>query len=188
MIRTFIAVDVSPEVKSRATEVVDQCRRLGIEAKWVAVENMHITLQFLGNVRENELPGICRRVERAIRQFPAFDVMCERLGAFPNPERPRVLWMGMSQGREELIRLQHQVEETMRPLGFRGEARRFEPHLTLGRLHAEVSGSAEVADFIARNQDLATASFDVSEVVVYSSERAPGGPRYEVVGRAELAG
>jgi RNA 2',3'-cyclic 3'-phosphodiesterase len=188
MIRTFVAVDVSPEVKDRAAQVIAECRQLGVEAKWVAPENMHLTLQFLGNVRENELPAICRNLEQAIRRLPPFDVICRGVGAFPRPERPRILWLGMSEGREALIALQATVEKALQPLGFRGEARQFEPHLTLGRLRAEVSGSPEMADFVARQADREGAAFDVAEVVVYSSELQPAGPRYEVVGRIELEG
>jgi RNA 2',3'-cyclic 3'-phosphodiesterase len=188
MIRTFIAVDVSPAVKGRAAEVIDACRQRGIEGKWVELDNMHITLQFLGNVRELELPSICRNLERTLRQFPSFDVICQGVGAFPRPDRPRVLWLGMTMGRAELIALQELVEGAMRQMGFRGEARRFEPHLTLGRLNADISGTPEAADFVAQHQDLEGAAFDVSEVIVYSSERQYGGPRYEVVGRIELVG
>jgi RNA 2',3'-cyclic 3'-phosphodiesterase len=188
MMRTFVAVDVSPEVKDRAAQVIAECGRLGIDAKWVASENMHITLQFLGNVRENDLASICRSLERSISTFPPFDVTCRGVGAFPRPERPRILWLGMTAGREELIALQGEVEKALGHLGFRGEARQFEPHLTLGRLRADLSGTREIADFVARHADLEGSAFDVSEVVVYSSERHPAGPRYEVVGRIELAG
>jgi 2'-5' RNA ligase len=188
MIRTFVAVEISPAVRQRAGELVEKCRALGIDAKWVALENMHITLQFLGSIRENLVPLVCRAVFKAVERLPAFDVICHGVGAFPNPERPRIIWLGMTAGREELIQLQAAVEAALEDLGFRGEARRFEPHLTIGRLRSSAAGMNELAEFVAAHGDYDGAAFDVSEVLIVSSELDKYGPRYEILGRAELAG
>lgn len=188
MLRTFIAVDVSPEVLNRASRLIDHCRQLGIDARWVPVENMHITLQFLGNVRENELPLICRSLEKAVRPFPAFDVVCRGVGAFPSIERPRVIWIGVDEGREELIALQGAVEQAMKELGFRGEARRFEAHLTIGRIRSETADAPELAAFVEQNEAYDASVFDVSEVTVYSSHLKRNGPKYEAIGRIALEG
>jgi 2'-5' RNA ligase len=188
MIRTFVAVEVSPSVLHRASELIDECVRLGIDANWVSPDNMHLTLQFLGNVRENDTAMICRSVDRAVRDFPPFDVVCRGVGAFPSPERPRVIWIGMNEGREELIQLQSVVEKALLEIGYRGEARRFEPHLTIGRVRAPSTGTKQLAQFVADHEKFDASAFDVSEVLVFSSELQKGGPRHEVIGRAELRG
>jgi 2'-5' RNA ligase len=188
MIRTFVAVEISPSVRQRAGELVEKCQALGIEAKWVALENMHITLQFLGNIRENLVPLVCRAVFKAVERIPPFDVICHGVGAFPNAERPRIIWMGMTAGRDELIQLQAAVEEALEGIGFRGEARRFEPHLTIGRLRSSSVGLSTLAEFVAAHHDYDGSAFDVSEVLVVSSELGKQGPRYEILGRAELGG
>jgi RNA 2',3'-cyclic 3'-phosphodiesterase len=188
MLRTFVAVEIPDSVRQRAMDLIAQCEALGVEAKWVGAEAMHVTLQFLGNVRENHIPMICRAIGRAVCDLPPFDVVCHGVGAFPNPQRPRVLWIGMTTGREELIQLQGRVTKALDELGFRGEARRFEPHVTVGRLRSAANQAADLAEFIAARQDFDGSVFDVSEVLVFSSELQKTGPRHEVLGRAELQG
>jgi len=188
MIRTFVAVEVSSSVLHRASELIDECVGMGIDAKWVAPDNMHLTLQFLGNIRENDTPMICRAIDRAVRDLAPFDVVCRGVGAFPSPERPRVIWIGMHEGREQLIELQAVAEKALREIGYRGEARRFEPHLTIGRVRAPSSGTKQLAQFVASHENSDASVFDVSEVLVFSSELQKTGPRHEVIGRAELRG
>jgi RNA 2',3'-cyclic 3'-phosphodiesterase len=188
MIRTFVAVEIPPAVRQRAADLIEQCRQLGVDAKWVTPETMHVTLQFLGNVRENQIPMICRAVQRGVQDLPAFDVVCRGVGAFPTADRPRVLWIGIQQGRDQLIELQARVAQQLEDLGYRGESRRFEPHLTVGRLRADSASSPDIADFVAANADFDGAVFDVAEVLIFSSELHRTGPRHEVLGRAELRG
>lgn len=189
MIRTFIAVEVTSEVKRRVADWIDLLRRHGVEARWVEPQNVHLTLQFLGNVRENLLPLVCQRVARAVGELPAFDVTCDELGGFPSLERPRVLWLGIGEGYQALVHLQGQVQEALRELGFRGETRQFEPHITLGRMRrAEPLSPTALAAVRQSQASRSPVSFDVSEVVVFSSQLTRQGPIYNVIGRAALSG
>jgi 2'-5' RNA ligase len=189
MIRTFIAVEVSPEVKRRAREWIEALQRAAIQARWVDPESMHITLQFLGNVQAELIPQICQHVAAAVKPLEAFDVTCTDLGAFPSWHRPRVLWLGIGSGYEELVALQSSVEQSLKSLGYRGETRRFEPHLTLGRLRTPTAiPDATLARIRQAFAARSAVSFDVSEVVVFSSQLTRQGPIYEAMGRAELGG
>ncbi len=186
MIRTFIAVEISSSVRQVASSLIEECRSMGVDAKWVAVDQMHITLQFLGNVREKDLHIVCRSLTHAVRPVAPFDVICRGIGAFPHLDRPRVIWLGVEQGHAEFVELQGRVEAAMRDVGFRGESRRFEPHLTLGRLRT--AGGPELAEYLQSHQETEAAAFDVSEVLVIASHLDRHGSRYEVLGRAELRG
>ncbi|GIW92977.1 MAG: RNA 2',3'-cyclic phosphodiesterase [Pirellulaceae bacterium] len=189
MIRTFIAVEVSPEVRRRAAEWIRVLQARAIEARWVDPTQMHLTLQFLGQVPEIQLPHICKAIGNAVASASPFDVVCTELGVFPDWKRPRVLWLGIGEGYEQLVELQQRVERALQPLGYRGEARRFEPHVTLGRLRRSDPIPEALRQDVQRTmQNKGQVGFDVSEVVVFSSQLSRQGPRYEAIGRAELLG
>jgi 2'-5' RNA ligase len=186
-IRTFVAVTTSPDVRRRALELVELLRGTAGDVKWVEAENLHWTLQFLGDVDELDTPAVCEAVAAAVSDLDPFELEAHGAGAFPSADRPRTLWLGAGGGSKEMIALQEAIQRRLGKLGFRGEARRFVPHLTLGRagrrgrpesLAAELSG---LADFDA-------GSMLVDEVTVYSSRLGREGPTYEVLARARLSG
>ncbi len=107
-------------------------------------------------------------------------------GAFPTGDRPRTLWLGVGQGRDEIIALQGSIERALEPLGFRGEARRYTPHLTIGRPGRGEPPRA-LAAVLATMADFAGGTMLVDEVTIYSSELTREGPVYEPLGFAPLA-
>ncbi len=133
-LRTFIAVDLPGEVVSRAQRLGRELGEGADGIKWVEPQSMHLTLKFLGDVRENETYEICQAIDRAVKPLAAFDVDCRGAGAFPNLERPRTLWIGVGQESEPLAHLHAAIEDAMADLGFHREPKRFRPHLTIGRV------------------------------------------------------
>jgi RNA 2',3'-cyclic 3'-phosphodiesterase len=184
-LRTFIAVALPDDLRARAVAVADRLAAVAPNVKWVRPQSLHWTLQFLGNVDQREIAEICAAVAEAALAHEPFELEIRGVGAFPSPERPRTLWIGTGQGTEPMIALQGSIEESLAPLGFRGEARRFTPHLTIGR-----PGRGEPPRALA--QELAAlADFDggtmlVDEVTVYSSQLTREGPIYEPLGFAPL--
>lgn len=130
--------------------------------------NWHFTLRFLG---ETEAEARDRLIEKLFAaSFGAeFPISFDKVGAFPNPRRARVVWLGVGSGRERLAALATQVETAARSCGFDPETRRFAPHLTLSRLRSPES----VADIISKLRPL-NAGMTVDRVILYSS--ATGGP------------
>jgi 2'-5' RNA ligase len=147
MLRTFVAVRCGTAVAARLRA---ECRRLaGLDRalRPPGPDDFHLTLQFLGDTREADLPRIAEVLRRAAAAVEPFGVRYSRLGAFPGPERARVVWVA---GEEEGGRagafadLARRVGEGLSPLGYPPEARTFHPHVTLGRLRAP-PGAALVA-------------------------------------------
>ena len=99
---------------------------------WVAVDNLHITLKFLGGVEDTRLPDVSAALARAV-SVPAFEVQVLGLGAFPTPNRPRVLWAGVAPA-PAFGELAVAVDQALVALGFPPEERPFTPHVTLGRV------------------------------------------------------
>ena len=186
-VRTFIAAEVSAEVRAGARRLIEQLSQSAAGVKWVDPENVHLTIKFLGEVDYVALNDVCRAVAGAVAGFEPFSVFCTRVGAFPSPARPRTIWLGLEDEEQQLTRLSAAVEKAMARLRFRRERRPFHPHLTIGR----VRDGRKLGDFptiLASGDFSVTGSFTVDELVVFSSELTPDGPVYTPVGRAALGG
>jgi 2'-5' RNA ligase len=149
---------------------------------------MHLTLKFLGDVPDTETPDICRVVSEVASRFEPFEITCRGAGAFPTPEHPRTLWIGIEDGAEELCALQAALENALKEqLGFPKEARRFQPHLTIGRVkHEPPSAHGELAALLVKQAHFDADLSVIDELVVFASFLGRGGPTYEALGRAEL--
>src|SRR5947199_4392979 len=110
-LRTCIAVDVSPFTRDRLVGLQETlAAAAGTRVKWVEPENLHVTLLFLGEVDEREVPAVCRVVAEQTQQHPVFPMSIEKVGCFPNPRRPRVLWIGVGAGTQEICALHDALE------------------------------------------------------------------------------
>jgi RNA 2',3'-cyclic 3'-phosphodiesterase len=186
-IRTFVAIEIGADVRGRAGQLIDRLQAAPADVKWVDPQNLHWSLKFLGDVDARETPEVCDAVAQAVAAFPVFEVEARGVGAFPDVRRPRTVWMGVSRGQNELAALHERLEQRLKLLGFRGENRRFVPHLTLGRLRGGPNGIRELADLIEKHKDFAGGATSVEEVVVFSSTLGRNGPTYEALSTAPLS-
>ena len=189
-IRTFIAVEMSPRVISRAGDLIDKLRVSNAEVTWVRPQQMHLTLKFLGDVRDTETPDICRVVSQATSQFEPFEIVCRGAGAFPSLQEPRTLWIGIEDGAEELKALAAAIDDALkRELGYGKEQRGFHPHLTIGRVKREPPGSrGELARLLEQHTQFDADLAVVDEVVTFASYLSRQGPTHEALCRASLEG
>jgi RNA 2',3'-cyclic 3'-phosphodiesterase len=133
--RVFVAVFPPPELRE---EVLAKARRLSLRGRvrWSRPENVHLTLKFLGDVREEVLTGLCAALEVCERHV-AFDARLAGFGAFPSARRAQILWVGIGVGSDELRSLATDLDAALAPLGFEREKRPYTPHLTLGRARGQ---------------------------------------------------
>jgi 2'-5' RNA ligase len=185
-VRTFIAVGLDKSVRDRVIALQEALAGTGAEVKWVEPENLHVTLLFLGEVEDRDLPAVCRVVaEGGGRQAP-FTLSVEHAGCFPNPRRPRTLWVGVGQGTQELVALYDALEPPLMDLGcYRREERQYTPHITLGRVRSDRPGDT-LAAALAKHAGWRCGEQPVREVLVMGSELTPKGPVYTVMGRGKL--
>ena len=189
-LRTFIAVELAPSVQGRAAQLIKELQKSGAEVNWVKAPQMHLTLKFLGDVPDTETPDICRVVEKVASQFEPFEVVCRGAGAFPDIHNPKTLWLGFSQGAEELAKLQAEIEDALKKeMGFGREQRRFHPHLTLGRVkRCDDDARERLSQLLSQHAQYDADLAVIDEVVVFASFLGRGGPTHEALGRAELSG
>jgi 2'-5' RNA ligase len=186
-LRTFVAVEMSSEVRARARQLVGLLQAAGAKVTWVKPEAMHLTLKFLGEVDLIDIPAVCDAVNGAVVDLPPFEIVVSGAGAFPASGRPRTIWLGVSQGSDELIELHDRVERALAKLGFRQENRRFRPHLTLGRVRGD-RDLRELGQLVVEHADYVGGVASVDEVVVFSSELEADGPIHEPLAVAPLNG
>lgn len=136
MIRAFIAIDIPDDVRAVVEEAQVRLRRahVGVKISWTKIDNLHLTLQFLGYIGEAVVDPIKAALQSAAEQHQPFDLPVHGAGAFPNENRPRVLWVGCDDAGGRLKALAKSVQAVMEPLGFEPERREFSAHLTLGRI------------------------------------------------------
>ncbi len=186
--RAFIAVETPPNVVGRATKLARHLATAAADVKWVEAENLHWTVKFLGDIHPLDLVEVCQALHAAARAVPPFQMNVAGLGAFPNVGRPRTLWLGAGDGGNGLVRLAEAVETEATRIGFRRESRRFEPHLTIGRVRSGGPEQAALGELIAEQLAFDGGVMEVDEVVLFSSELRPAGPVYEALERVELTG
>ena len=134
--RTFIAIELNKEIKDSLTEIQKELESSQADIKWVKPENIHLTLKFLGEVKEAKIPEIIQRLQEFGDQIKPFTVRISDLGAFPSPTSARVIWAGVKEETTELMKLAEIIEDGLVKLGFPKESRKFSAHLTLGRLRS----------------------------------------------------
>jgi len=187
-LRTFIAVELEKAIRDKVMALQETLARTGTDVKWTEPENLHFTLLFLGEVDERDVVQVCRAVGECCQQLEPFGLSVRSAGCFPNPRRPRVLWVGVGQGVQEMCALHDALEKPLLKLGcYRREARPYSPHLTLGRVKSD-RPTDKLAAALAQNAGWQGGDMNAREVRVMSSELTPKGPIYTVLSRAKLGG
>lgn len=187
-IRTFIALDPGEAIREQLVALQRRLSDIGVDAKWVEQENLHLTLLFLGEVEYTDVPRISETVRQVAAKHASFAMTIAGAGCFPNPRRPRVLWVGVQEGKEQVIALHDDLEGALERLGcYRREERRYQPHLTLGR----IAGKRQVPNpslgrFLEEHKQWTAGEVLVEEVHVMSSELTPRGPIYTPLAHAAL--
>ena len=190
-IRTFIAVELSDAVRRALGDLQLQLKgeRASRFVRWVAPENIHLTLKFLGAVDADKMSVLQAAVAEACAGIPPFALTLAGIGAFPNTRRPNVVWVGVRGEIEMAIRLAERIDEACVALGFPRETRPFSPHLTLGRVKRDVRPNDQqfVGEMVASAQVGEVGEIHVEHVSVMKSDLRPTGSVYTQLYMAELS-
>lgn len=195
MIRTFLAVELSAALAGRLADYQQDLRRQlsrhvppHVRISWLAPASMHLTVKFLGDTDEGLIARLQPAIERAAKPQLPIAIPLERLGVFPHPQQPSVLWIGPSEqwrhgdqaGR--LAALHQAVEAACQSFGFAAEGRPLSPHLTLARIKAgerQVGQALTTSGVIGR--PVAVGTLSVTALVLMRSELRPSGSLYTVL-------
>jgi 2'-5' RNA ligase len=188
VLRIFIAVEIDAAVRRAIDGVIDALRGPQADVKWVEFQNRHITLQFLGDVAEDETGKIGAAIAQVATDVVPFELHVRGAGAFPSLGRPRTLWLGCEKGEAQLSDLQRRIAAGLAKIGYKPEARRFQAHLTIGRVRGAGPTLGELGRLVRQYAEFDAGRTEVTQVTLFSSQLGPQGPKYSPLSIAELRG
>ncbi|MBI2070797.1 MAG: RNA 2',3'-cyclic phosphodiesterase [Elusimicrobia bacterium] len=194
--RLFFAVHPSEEIRRKAAALADEIKAgcENLDAKWVPPENFHITLVFLGETPETKLAELKNVAQQAAKTGKSFSAEFGNLGVFPNTRAPRVLWIGISKGAQELRHLARGLHHELQAGGFLFDSKDPDPHLTLARMRdprepsrAKVLSSAvsKIRGYVERPMP-ALGSWPVLQIALMESLLAKPSPIYKTLEQFNL--
>ncbi len=175
MIRCFLAINLSSEIRQFIKASFAKWRSVNCKVKWVQPENSHITLKFLGNVETAKLADINRGIEEVVKGFGKFELSLSSPGVFPNPKRPRILWLGLDGEIKRLAELQNKIDTFLIDFGFEPEKKGFVPHITVGRIK-KAPFKVNLESFL--KSSVPSYKFHIREFYLMQSTLTPKGPIY----------
>ncbi len=181
MIRTFVAIEIPTAVRQAIGLLQDDLRDFPVRVSWVRPGNIHLTLKFLGEIKETLVDSVSDALAQVGNSTSPFSFSVETLGFFPNARRPRVLWVGVHEPNGDLVRLADSVEQALTPLGFKKEKRGFSPHLTFGRVR-DPRNVNQIVDKM-KTMEFKPKTVQVREMIFMKSTLNPGGSIYEPIER-----
>lgn len=179
--RSFIAIEMQNE---EIGEIQAQLREANAKIKFVEPENLHLTLKFLGEVREDLIDEIHEVMKRSFEDFGKFEVHLKGVGVFPNLRYIRVIWVGIEKNKETISEMQKALDRNIAELGFERE-RRFDPHLTIGRVKS-AKNRDKLVEMIRGMEDIDIGDIAIDRVELKKSVLTPKGPIYTTVREVRL--
>ena len=189
-IRAFLAIELNPEIRLQLGQLIQKFKALHVHAvRWVAVENIHLTLKFLGVVNLTDLDKLSKILLSRSAEFSPFSFQVSGMGAFPNNRKPRVVWVGLPAS-SALQELQGAIEDSATQIGIPDEERRFSPHLTLGRVRndAPPADLQTLSSALTSMQASDLGSMTAASFTLFRSDLRPQGPLYTPLAHFPLAG
>lgn len=190
--RLFIGIELDDAAREAAARTAETLRtRLArtvphLEARWVAPENLHVTVWFIGEVNDDRAAAIQAVLAPPLATGP-FTLSLAGCGAFPPSGPPRVFWLGLEEGRDAVRRVYSEIAQRMTPLGFETERRAYSPHVTIARVkEAPRGGGRAVHDALAATVST-PAACRVPAATVFRSRLSPRGAAYEPLLRVPLS-
>jgi RNA 2',3'-cyclic 3'-phosphodiesterase len=186
-IRSFLALDPPEEILREMARVQERLKKLiRGDIHWVRPEAIHLTLKFFGDIRQPDVASISAAAGKAAAGFGPFDLAIGGAGVFPDPSRPRVVWLGINGETARLAAFRKELERSLEEVGFPREERPFRPHLTLGRIRSR--GLIGLAEVLEKSQTYAAGGFTASGLVLFQSDLTPRGAIYTRLAEYPFAG
>ena len=185
-IRTFIAFDLPDDVLETIGEIQKQLKKRGLKLRWVPLDNIHLTVKFLGDIPVNLIDQVADMMMASAEVFAAMTIHTLGMGVFPGYRRPNVLWIGLDGETDRLVRFQKTLDANLNRIGIPPEQRPFRGHLTIGRVKGHLDTEL-LKDCLRYFYDFQSRPFAIKEVKLFQSELTPAGAVYSCLKRFALS-
>ena len=179
-IRSFIAINIPAKIRNKLEEIQDDLKKANVTLQLVRPENIHITLKFLGNVPVEDIKDIQDAINESISGFKIFSLSFEKIGVFPNPQYPRVIWVGIEKGVEELSLLNTKIENSLSGFSLHQENRKFQPHLTVARVRSGKNRN-KLVNTLEELKNIRVGEMLAKEICLMESILKPQGAQYNTL-------
>ena len=183
--RVFIAVELTESIKGKIAGLQEGLKGTPDKIKWVDPSLNHLTLKFLGEIKEEGLKKVLWVSREVAAGFSFFRIKIKGTGVFPDSPSPRVVWVGVEEGGNKLKALVNQLEKELVRQGFAEEKREWIPHLTLGRVKV-LKEKGKLRDIVLSHKGIEAGEMEVKSIGVIESRLTPEGPIYTLLERIPL--
>ncbi|MBW2030364.1 MAG: RNA 2',3'-cyclic phosphodiesterase [Deltaproteobacteria bacterium] len=188
-IRSFLAFELPPDIRGVLERVSAEVRKSDLDIRWVRVENIHLTVIFMGSIDQGRISHMEQDIGRVCARTRAFEISVKGVGFFPDMRRPRVVWLGLDGELERLSRFRDDLQRPLARFGIKEEKRPFRPHLTLGRFRKRGSQQrARLEEIVRKYGNLKSPPCSVEELVLFKSDLKPTGAEYTKLASWPLGG
>ncbi len=181
MLRTFIALDFPEAILQKADKIISyfKGKTPPRALRWVAIDNLHLTIKFLGDVPENNIDQIKSTIIQTVKRIPPCQISVRGFGMYPDARRPRVVWLGIDHD-AGIINLHDALDGALTSINIKPEKRPFSPHLTIARVsrRADEKVVKSIGATLSKFKVDSLGSMTIQEVVLYKSDLTPKGPIY----------
>ncbi len=186
-IRTFVAIEIGEETRDKLSVFLTQIKKTNADVKWVAPENIHLTLKFIGNIEENVLPALNKIINDVVSHAKPFNIVVENIGAFPTLKRPRVIFVCVQDKGNSLLKIQEKLDRGVEELGIMRDSRKFVGHITLGRIRSR-KNMPELISALNSGTEHCFGKEMVNCISLMQSKLTPGGPVYTRLENFKIGG
>lgn len=183
--RTFIAINLNPEIKEYLASFQANLYIPESKIRWVEKNNLHLTIKFLGYTSLEQRETIKSVIKEITGQYGPFVIkLTSNMGIFPTYKMPRIIWVGIKEGANELKELYNCLENNLSDKGFPREDKDFSGHITIGR----VKFIRDKTNFIqiVKRISVDNLSQEVGSVELMESKLTPDGPIYNLTAKFPL--
>ena len=176
-VRIFVAVEITGEIRKKLAEFQDELKKVDADVGWVAPENLHITLKFIGHIDEEKIETVTGIIKDALTHIKPFDLRYAGVGTFPTEKNPRVIFADVIDTGGVLAKIHERLDNQLMAVGVEHEDRKFEAHLTVGRIKTR-RNVRRLIEHLNSYNGFDFGSERVMQVALMKSELSPEGPIY----------
>ncbi|HHT9138707.1 MAG TPA: RNA 2',3'-cyclic phosphodiesterase [Candidatus Wunengus sp. YC60] len=184
-VRLFVAVEITGETRKKLTAFQDKLKKADAGVGWVAPENIHITLKFIGYIDEEKIDAVIDIIKDSVTHIKPFDLGYTGVGVFPTPKNPRVIFAQAIDTAGVLAKIHERLDNQLMALGVEHEDRKFDAHLTVGRIKTRRNLTKLMENLNSYN-GFNFGSEHVTQVVLMKSDLSPEGPIYTKLHSVDL--